>query len=235
MVVAVPHGALDMELRAVRDACEAAGARTVHMVPRPLAAALGAGLPVDQPTGHLVVDLGAGATEISMLSLSGVVTSTAVSGGGDGFDDAVIQWCKREHALLVGRPTAERVKLELGAATRPDVNATASVKGRCLRRGAPRSVSITATGVCDALQDGIDAIAAGIRKVLHDAPPELASDVVETGVVLVGGGAKLRGIDEALRLRTGLPVVCAEQATRAVVDGAGRVLDELDLREAMAS
>jgi rod shape-determining protein MreB len=235
MVVAVPHGASDMELRAVRDSCEAAGARAVHMVPRPLAAAVGAGLPVHQPTGHLVVDLGAGATEISVLSLSGVVACTAVPGGGLGLDEAIIAWCKREHALLVGQPSAERLKLTLGAATRPDLSATAWVKGRCLRRGTPRAVQVSARGVCEALQPAIDAIATGVRKVLHDAPPELASDIVETGLVLVGGGALLRGIDEALRARTGLPVVIAEQPLRCVVDGAGRVLEELDLREAMAS
>jgi len=235
MVVAVPHSASDMELRAVRDSCESAGARAVHMVPRPLAAALGAGLPVHEPSGHLIVDLGAGATEISMVSLSGVVTCTAVEGGGRGMDEAIIAWCKKEHALLLGRPSAERVKLALGSAHVPDPSLTAWVKGRCLRRGTPRAVQVSARGIYDALAASVDAISAGIRKVLHEAPPELASDVVDTGVVLVGGGAHLEGIDQALRVRTGLPIVVADRPTQAVVDGAGRVLEELDLREAMAS
>jgi len=235
MVVAVPHAASEMELRAVRDSCESAGARSVHLVPRPLAAALGAGLPVEQPTGHLVVDLGAGATEISVLSLSGIVASAAVPGGGDGLDEAIVSWCKKEHALLVGRPSAQRVKLELGAACHPDHGASTWLKGRCLRRGSPRAEQITAGGVCDALQPGIRAIAEGIRDVLHQAPPELASDIVETGVVLVGGGAQLPGIDRALSHLTGLPVVVADNPTQAVIDGVGRVLEELDLREKLAS
>jgi len=235
MVVAVPHGASEMELRAVRDSCESAGARAVHLVPRPLAAALGAGLPVDTPTGHLVVDLGAGATEISVLSLSGVVASRAVSHGGDALDEAIIAWCKKEHALLVGQPSAHRVKLELGTALHPDLSATTWVKGRCLRSGTPRATQITAQGVCSALQPSLQAIAEGIRGLLHEVPPELASDIVETGVVLVGGGAHLPGIERCLGHLTGLPTVAAETPTRAVVDGAGRVLEELDLREAMAS
>jgi rod shape-determining protein MreB and related proteins len=235
MVVTVPFGASDMELRAVRDSCEAAGARAVHLVPRPLAAALGAGLPVHEPSGHLVVDLGAGATEISMLSLSGVVNCTALETGGRTMDEAIIAWCKKAHALLVGRPSAERVKHELGAAHVPDPSKTMWVKGRCLRNGTPHAVKITARGVYDALGPSIDLIAQGIRKVLQDAPPELASDVVETGVVLVGGGALLQGLAEALKARTGLPIIVAENPTRAVIHGAGRVIEELDLREAMAS
>jgi rod shape-determining protein MreB len=235
MVVAVPHGASEMELRAVRDSCESAGARAVHLVPRPLAAALGAGLPVDTPTGHLVVDLGAGATEISVLSLSGVVASHAVPHGGDALDEAIVSWVKKEHALLIGQPSAQRVKLQLGSALQPDPGASTWVKGRCLRSGTPRATQITATGVHGALQPALTAIADGIRTVLHQVPPELASDIVETGVVLVGGGAQLPGIERCLGHLTGLPTIRAEEPTRAVVDGAGRILEELDLREAMAS
>lgn len=235
MVVAVPHGASDMELRAVRDSCESAGARAVHMVPRPLAAALGAGLPVHAPSGHLVIDLGAGATEVSVLSLSGVVASHQVPFGGDALDEAIVAWCKREHALLVGQPSAHRVKIELGTALHPDPGASTWIKGRCLRSGTPRSTQVTATGVCQAIQPALQTIADGIRKVLHEVPPELASDIVETGGVLVGGGAQLEGIERCLGHLTGLPMIVADAPTRAVVDGAGRVLEELDLREAMAS
>jgi rod shape-determining protein MreB len=235
MVVPVPHHASDMEVRAVRDSCEAAGAREVHLVPRPIAAALGAGLPIGEPSGYLVVDIGGGSTEVSVLALSGVVSCHVVPGGGTGLDDAIVTWLRKEHELLVGHPTAEQLKIELGAAVRPQPDATAWVKGRCLRRGVPRAVKVDAVAVSEALRPQVHAIADAIRQALHEAPPELASDVVEHGVVLCGGGSLLRGLDVALRDLTGMAVVHAEEPTRAVVDGAGQVLEELELLEAVAS
>ncbi|MEQ1564015.1 MAG: rod shape-determining protein [Myxococcota bacterium] len=236
MVVAVPHHASDMEVRAVRDSCESAGAREVQLVPRPIAAALGAQLPIHEPSGTLVVDVGGGSTEVSVLSLSGVVSCHTVDGGGEGMDDAIIDWLQRERRLLVGRPTAERLKIELGTASLDHgTRANALVKGRCLRRGVPRAESVSAVDVYQALVPHVDAIAAAVRRAIEEAPPELGSDIVDHGVVLTGGGARLEGLDRALRDRTGLPVVCAENPERAVIAGVGRVLDEPGLQLAIAS
>jgi rod shape-determining protein MreB len=234
MVVAVPYHASDMEVRAVRDSCESAGAREVHLVPRPLAAALGASLPVHEPAGQLVVDVGGGATEVSLLALSGVVSSTVVDGGGEAMDDAIISWLKRERALLVGRPSAERLKVEIGTASEPDPRKSAMVKGRCLRRGIPRAERVTAMDVHLALEPHVDAIARAIRAAIEAAPPELGADVVDQGVVLTGGGSRLRDLDRALRDRTGLPVVCADAPDKAVGAGVGRVLEDPGLQAAVA-
>jgi rod shape-determining protein MreB len=235
MVVAVPHHASDMEVRAVRDSCESAGAREVQLVPRPIAAALGAQLPIHEPSGTLVVDVGGGSTEVSVLSLSGVVSCHTVDGGGEGMDEAIIEWLGREKRLLVGQPSAERLKIELGTASHPDPRRTAVVKGRCLRRGVPRAETVSAVDVHQALLPHVEAIAAAVRTAIEDAPPELGSDIVDHGVVLTGGGAALDGLDRALRDRTGLPVVCAENPERAVITGIGRVLDEPGLTLAIAS
>jgi rod shape-determining protein MreB len=234
MVVAVPHHASDMEVRAVRDSCESAGAREVQLVPRPIAAALGARLPIQEPSGTLVVDVGGGSTEVSVLSLSGVVSCRTVDGGGEGMDEAIIDWLRREKQLLVGRPSAERLKIELGAAAYPDPSVSAVVKGRCLRRGVPRAETVTAQDVFMALLSHVDAIGEAIGLAIEDAPPELGSDIVDQGVVLTGGGALLQGLDLALRDRTGLPVICAEEPESAVINGVGRVLDEPNLQLAMA-
>lgn len=234
MVVAVPHHASDMEVRAVRDSCESAGAREVHLVPRPIAAALGARLPVHEPSGTLVVDVGGGSTEVSVLSLNGVVSCEVVPGGGEGLDEAIIAWLRKEKALLVGRPSAEALKIKLGSACDPDPRQQAVVKGRCLRRGVPRAETVSALDVHLALAPHVDQIARAIRKAIEDAPPELGSDIVDHGVLLTGGGARLRGLDLALRDRTGLPVLCAEDPEHAVISGVGRVLDESDLQHAVA-
>lgn len=234
MVVAVPHHASDMEVRAVRDSCESAGAREVRLVPRPLASALGAGLPIHEPAGTLVVDIGGGSTEVSVLSLSGVVSSTDVPGGGEGMDEAIIAWLRASRGLLVGRPSAERLKIELGTACDPDPRQRAVVKGRCLERGVPRAATVTAVDVHAALAPYVEALADAIRRAVEDAPPELASDIVDQGVVLTGGGALLANLDRALRERTGLAVVCAERPDHAVVAGVGRVLDEPALQAVVA-
>lgn len=234
MVVAVPHHASDMEVRAVRDSCESAGAREVQLVPRPIAAALGAHLPIHEPAGTLVVDVGGGSTEVSVLSLSGVVSCRTVEGGGEGMDEAIIDWLRVHRDLLVGRPSAERLKIELGMACDPDPGARAVVKGRCLARGVPRAETVTAVDVCQALTAHIDAIGDAVRAAIEEAPPELGSDIVDHGVVLTGGGARLRDLDRALRDRTGLPVVCAEAPDHAVITGVGRVLEEPGLERIVA-
>ncbi len=226
MVVAVPHHASDMEVRAVRDSCESAGAREVRLVPRPIAAGLGARLPIHEPSGTLVVDVGGGSTEVSILSLAGVVSCTVVPGGGEGMDASIARLLEEERSLLVGRPSAERLKIELGTACDPDLDRTAHVKGRCRVAGIPRSEVVSARDVYRAVAPHVDAIAEAIRNVVEQAPPEIGSDVVDHGVVLTGGGARLRDLDRALRDRTGLPVVCAEAPEHAVIHGVWRVLDD---------
>ncbi len=234
MVVAIPHRTTEMERRALRESCETAGAREVHLVPRPLAAAIGAGLPVDRPSGHLLVDLGGGATEVSVLSLGGIVSSRVVPGGGAGLDRAVSDFLRDTHDLLVGDPTAELLKQELGEALPPLRARTRRVSGRCVRRGVPRAVDVDSAALHCALHDEVAAIASAIRAVLDESPPELAADIVDHGVVLTGGGSGLRGLEAALREATGLAVVQAERPAQAVVEGAGRILEELELLRAVA-
>ena len=233
-VLPVPHDAGDMELRAIRDAIEAAGAREVHLVPRPLAAALGADLPIDEPTGVMVVDLGGGRTDVAVLSMSGIVDAEVVPGGGRGMDRDIALHLERHEALHIGMASAEQLKLELAAACAPDRSQTAVARGRCMRRGIPRAVEVSAEAVTAAIHPQVKRIAAAIRQLLDRTPPELASDIVDHGVVLVGGGAGLPHLDAVLRHYTGLPVVAAESPETAVVNGAGKVLDELDLLRAVA-
>lgn len=237
MVVSVPHGATEMERRAVRESCEGAGAREVHLVPRPLAAAIGADLPVHEPSGHLVVEIGGGVTEIAVISCDGVVSCLAIQGGGEAMDDAIVAMLRDRHEIVVGRPTAERLKIDLGTAIAPAPSAlvdTRWVGGRCLRTGTPRAVEVGADEVHAALWPCLDAVARAVRHVLEHTPPELASDIVDHGVVVTGGGANLRRIDRALCEATGLPVVCAESPSRAVVAGTGRVLERMDRLRAVA-
>jgi rod shape-determining protein MreB len=234
MVIAMPHRATDMEVRAVRDSCESAGAREVKLVPRPIAAALGADLPIHEPSGVLVVDVGGGATEISILSLNGVVASTVVDGGGEGMDDAVLHLLEHERSLFVGRPSAERLKIELGTACDPDPDRTATIRGRCKLGGIPRAEQVSALDVYRALTPSVDRIADAIRRMVDEAPPEIGADIVDQGVVLTGGGARLRNLDRALRERTGLPVVSADRPEHAVITGVSRILSESALYEAVA-
>jgi rod shape-determining protein MreB len=226
MIVATPHRASEMEVRAVRDSCESAGAREVVQVPRPIAAALGVGLPIGDPSGTLVVDLGGGATEVSVLSLRGIVSHEVVPGGGEGMDDAIVQWLRSHKALLVGRPTAERVKIELGTAGDADPARTVTVAGRCLRRGVPRAETVDQVEVAGALAPCVDSVARAIRRAIEQAPAEIGADIVDQGAVLVGGGALLSGLAQGLRDRTGLAIVVAEHPAEAVLRGVGRLLDE---------
>jgi rod shape-determining protein MreB len=195
---------------------------------------MGAELPIHQPSGYLVVDLGGGATEVSVLSLSGVVTSTHLPGGGEGMDQTVVEWMARHHGLLIGSQTAERVKIELGSAL-SEVEGETVVKGRCLALGIPRSATVTAAEIHEALAPHVHQIAQVIRRTLEIVPPEIGSDIVDHGVVLTGGGARLRHLDAALRDLTGLPVVTAENPELAVVTGAGRLLESLDQSKRLAS
>lgn len=234
MVVAIPHGATEMERRAVRESCEGAGAREVRLVPRPLAAAIGADLPVAEASGHLLVDIGGGATEVAVLSLHGIVSCVSVQGGGEAMDDAIISMIRERHGLLVGRPTAERLKIELGTAVSGESLTATSIAGRCLRTGVPRAVDVSNADLHDALAERIGDIARAIRAVLERTPPELASDIIDHGVVLTGGGAKLRRLDLALRDLTGLPIVAADDPAQAVVTGIGKAMENAELLQAVA-
>ena len=235
MVVAVPHGATEMERRAVRESCETAGAREVHLVPKPLAGALGAQLQVNEPSGHMLVDIGGGTTEISVLSMLGVVSSHTIQGGGGALDQAVMRSLRKRHELLVGQPTAEALKIELGAAAGRDPNARRIVKGRCLLRGVPKAIEVSAQEIAETLEEQISQLAGAIRHVLERTSPELASDIVDQGVVLIGGGSRLWGLDSLLRRQTGLPVVCSEHPHHAVVMGTGQILEEFELLRKVAS
>lgn len=223
MVVAVPHHASDMEVRAVRDSCESAGAREVQLVARPVATALGAGLPIHKAQGTLVIDMGGGSTEVSLLALGGVVLSKVVAGGGEGMDQALVQWLAQSREILVGRPSAERLKIELGLS---GAERTATVRGRCMVRGVPRSVEVTGADVTEALAPHVHDIAAAVEGLLAEAPPELSTDVVERGVVLTGGGSQLHNVEAVLRDWTHFPFVHAETPQLAVVHGLGRILEE---------
>ncbi|MCB9668190.1 MAG: rod shape-determining protein [Alphaproteobacteria bacterium] len=235
MAVALPTGCSDMAMRALRDSCAAAGAREIHLVPRPLAAALGAELPIHEPNGHLVVDLGGTSTEISVLSLSHVVQGRVLPGGGEALDKRIVDYVRRHHAIEIGRPTAEHLKCTLGSAVQGGIQGSTTAKGRCLRLGVPRAVEVTAADVQAALAPAIAELADAIREIVESVPPELASDVVENGVILVGGGAELDCMPDALRHLTGLPVFAAESPGTAVSRGVARVMEELDLLERVAS
>ena len=234
LVVTMPSLATEMERRAVRECCEAAGAREVHFLPSPLASALGAGLPVDEPSGHMIVDVGGGSTQIAIVSLHGVVTNLTVPGGGEGMDEAIVQWMRDRHGLLIGRPSAEALKIELGTAVEGSRSETAIAKGRCLEHGIPKSVRVDSAELEQALQPCVREIDHGIRRALEQAPPELASDIVDHGVVLTGGGCLLRDLDTALRNTSGLPVIRAEDPLGASVIGAGIALEEQALLRAVA-
>lgn len=235
VLVCVPFGTTDVERRAVREAAEASGAREVHIIEQPLAAAVGAGLPVSEAQGSMVVDVGAGTTEIAVLSLGGIVYSRTLKVGGEALDQAIIQYVRENHNLLVGPVSAEQLKLKLGAALIDEPDERMPVKGRDLRTGLPRAVELSAGDIFMALQEPVQLIVEAVLSSLEHTPPDLAADVAETGIVLTGGGARLRGLDRLLSDATNLPVVVAEDPETAVVTGAGQILlDEELLRSATA-
>jgi rod shape-determining protein MreB len=224
MLVGMPHGAPDAVVRSLGDLCTAVGAREVTHLPQPIAAALGSGLSMDASAAHLLIDIGAGTTGIAVVCLNEVIASTVLDIGGDVFDGAIVRLLKREHAVLVGQPTAERVKLELGAVGTPRAR-KAHAAGRCLRRGIPRSVELDGEAIAAVLREPAAAIGAGIRRVLELTPREIAADVVDHGALLCGGGSLLPGLDAALRADTGLAMLPGDAPDRAVARGLGLVMD----------
>jgi len=229
IVVGVPSCITQVEKRAIRDSAEQAGAREVYLMEEPMAAAIGAGLPVQEPSGNMIVDIGGGTTEVAVISLSGIVYSQSVRIAGDEMDEAIIQYLKRKYNLLVGERTAENIKIQIGSAYPFDEPRKMEIKGRDLVDGIPKTLTITDSDIREALHDPIYAIVDAVKTALERTPPELAADIAEKGVVMAGGGSLLHGLDTLIALETHLKVKVADDPLSCVVLGAGKVLDELDL------
>ena len=228
IVICVPSGSTSVERRAIRDAASNAGASQVHLILEPMAAAIGADMPVTEPVGSMVVDIGGGTTEVAVLSLRGLAYTTSVRVGGDKMDDAIVSYVRRHHNLLIGEATAERIKKDYGIAMVPadGVGETIHIKGRDLVNGVPKEITITQANIAEALAEPIGAIIEGVRIALENTAPELAADIVDQGIVLTGGGALIRGLDDYLREETGLPVSVAEDPLSCVALGTGRAMED---------
>jgi len=234
IVIAVPSGITEVEKRAVRESAMSAGAREVYLIEEPMAAAIGAGLPITEPSGNMIIDIGGGTTEVAVISLSGIVYANSTRVGGDKMDDAIINYVKRKYNLLIGERTAELIKINIGTAYRVDDNETMEVKGRDLVAGVPKILEIKSEEVREALAEPVNVVVESVKIALERTPPELAADIVDKGIVLVGGGSLLRGLDYLLREATGLPVMLAEDPLTAVAIGTGRTLDEIPLLREVA-
>jgi rod shape-determining protein MreB and related proteins len=228
IVICVPSGSTSVERRAIRDAASNAGASAVYLILEPMAAAIGANMPVTEPVGSMVVDIGGGTTEVAVLSLRGLAYTTSVRVGGDKMDEAIVSYVRRHHNLLIGEATAERIKKDHGCASVPadGIGETIHIKGRDLVNGVPKEITITQANIAEALSEPIGAIVEGVRIALENTAPELAADIVDQGIVLTGGGALIRGLDEYLREETGLPVTIAEDPLSCVALGTGRAMEE---------
>ncbi len=229
IVICVPSGATAVERRAIHQSAQQAGARYVGLIEEPMAAALGAGLPIHEPSGSMVVDIGGGTTEVAVLSLDGIVYSRSVRVGGDKMDDAIVQYVRRTTNLLMGEMSAERVKKEIGSATMPADNEgmTVQIKGRDLMNGVPREIRVTEAMIAESLAEPVEQIVEAVKTALESTPPELAADIVDKGIMLTGGGALLRNLDIELRERTGLPISIADDPLSCVVRGSGTVVENL--------
>lgn len=228
VVIAIPSGITEVEKRAVQDSAVHAGARDVHMIQEPMAAAIGVGLPIDEPAANMIVDIGGGTTEIAIISLAGVVFSKSIRVAGDEIDTAIVNYMKRAYNLLIGERTAEEIKLRVGSAYPLDEEITMEVKGRDSVAGLPKTIHITSQEIREALSDTMAAIVDAVRAALERCPPELSADLVDRGFVLAGGGALIRGIDRLLSEKTGLPVIIADDPLSAVANGTGAVLSDLN-------
>ncbi len=235
IIIGVPSGITQVEQRAVKDAAQSSGAREVYLIEEPMAAAIGVGLPVNEPYGNIIVDIGGGTTDVAVISLGGIVYSKAVRVGGDKMDEAIIAYLKRKYNLLVGERTAEQIKIEIGSAYKVDSeNRTMEIKGRDLLSGTPKSVVITEDEIREALKEPVSIILETVKTTLENTPPELSADIVDRGIVMAGGGALLRGLDRLIAEETGVPVIVADDPLTAVVRGAGKILDDLELLKMVA-
>jgi rod shape-determining protein MreB len=228
LIVCVPSGITGVEQRAVKDAGYAAGARKVFIIEEPMAAAIGAGLPVHEPMGNLIVDIGGGTSEVAVISLGGIVTSLSVRVGGDELDAAIIQYVKKEYSLMLGERTAEEIKIAIGSAFPMPDEPHAEIRGRDLITGLPRTVVVSAEEIRRAIDDPVNAIVDAVKATLDRTPPELSGDIMDRGIVLTGGGALLRGLDERLRHETGMPIIIADNPLECVVLGSGKCVEEFD-------
>ena len=237
IVICVPSGSTSVERRAIRDAASNAGARQVFLIEEPMAAAIGADMPVTEPIGSMVVDIGGGTTEVAVLSLQGLAYTTSVRTGGDKMDEAIVSYVRRHHNLLIGEATAERIKKEFGTAKTPadGVGETISIRGRDLVNGVPKEIEISQAQITDALAEPVSTIIEGVRIALENTAPELAADIVDQGIVLTGGGALLAGLDERMRDETGLPVIVAEEPLTCVAIGTGRAMEDSQYRAVLTN
>ena len=234
IIVSVPSGITQVEKRAVRESAESAGAREVYLIEEPMAAAIGAGLPITEPTSNMVVDIGGGTTEVAVISLAGIVYSKSVRVAGDKMDESILQHIKRKYNLLIGERTAELIKTTIGNAFPGEIVERMEIKGRDLVSGIPKIIEIDSDEVRESIREQIDTIVETVKIALEQTPPELAADIVDRGIVLTGGGALLKGLDKLLREETGLPITITEDPLSTVVLGSGKALDNIDiLREVM--
>src|SRR3954471_9372919 len=229
IIICVPYGITQVEKRAVKESAFSAGAREVYLIEEPMAAASGAGLPITEPSGNMVVDIGGGTTGVAVISLGGIVYCKSIKIAGDKFDESIVNYVRRQFNLLIGERTAENIKMAIGNAYPYEEERVMEIKGRDLVAGAPKTIEITSTQVHDALTDSVNEVVDAVKTALEKTPPELASDIVDNGIVLTGGGALLANLDILLRERTGLPVSLAEDPLTCVVLGSGKVLEDIDL------
>lgn len=235
IIIGVPSRITQVEQRAVKESAEMAGAREVYLIEEPVAAAIGAGLPITEPSGNMVVDIGGGTTDIAVISLGGIVYSESVKVAGDQLDSAIMNYIKREYSLLIGEHMAEQVKLQIGSAYPQSEKSQMMVKGRDLITGIPRTILMDDSEIREALQECIGTIVTAIKVALENTPPELAGDIIDRGIVLTGGGSLLKGLDSRLREETGLPIVTVDDPLTSVVLGVGKTLEEISLLRSVAT
>jgi rod shape-determining protein MreB len=234
VVVCVPSGVTGVEKRAVEEACLSAGARQAYLIEEPMAAAIGAGLPVAEPTGSMVLDIGGGTSEVAVISLGGIVVSASIRVGGDEMDEAIVNHCKHEHKLLIGQQTAEEVKLEIGSASTLPEELTTEIRGRDMVTGLPKTILLSSTEIQAAIEEPVGQIVSAVKDTLDRTPPELAGDIMDRGITLAGGGALLQGMDERMRVECQMPAQLTESPLTCVAVGSGRSLEEFEVIHRMS-